>query len=44
LYTGILGLEDIPYSKKTGRAKLPKSILDQSWYQTAYFGDLDDDR
>jgi hypothetical protein len=43
LYTGILVLEDIRYSKKTGRAKLPRSAFDQSWYQTAYF-DLDDDR
>ena len=40
----MLVLEDIRYSKKTGCAKLLKPVLDQSWNQTAYLGDLDDDR
>mmetsp|Transcript_27936 Transcript_27936/g.58548 ORF Transcript_27936/g.58548 Transcript_27936/m.58548 type:complete len:493 (+) Transcript_27936:302-1780(+) len=37
LYTGILVLEDLRYSKRTGRARLPSSAYSKEWYQTAFF-------
>ena len=36
-YTGILALEDLRYSKKTGRDRLPSSTFSKKWYQTAFF-------